>query len=328
MSPSLKRSTGKPFALASVHRVTNPPEAITMSFTSKLLCAVMLATLPACDGSDFPPPRWADGRRKLPDLWWTQQDFEVRLLPDAGAPSGVDAQPPIEQTPPVPGTSCSGNLTAEGTRWVKKGAGSQGIYSAPKTASASPSTVGTVPEGGAMKYFPTASQPGWACVLYGGAAGYIDASNLTTVPPAGLACKPGLKLSGCRWVKAGTGALNLRSVPSADAGNATVIAVIPEGASYKAAYYPDGDEPGWACLEYAGKTGYASAKYLAIAPPASSGSPGPGTTDPGSAFCTANPEVTWCGPLTKPCGWRSTKAECESVHLSGKPWRSSPTPSP
>jgi hypothetical protein len=299
--------------------------------TSKLLLFAIL--VPACSISDPPPSRSADSGWSTFDIWLPQLVDAGAPLSDAGAPASSDAGvpssleagadaptlPPIEQSPPVPNASCTGNLTAEGTRWIKKGAGPQGIFSGPKTAGSSPSTIGTVPEGGAMKYFPTASKPGWACVLHGGAAGYVDASNLTTVAPSGSGCKPGLTLKGYRWVKAGVGALNLRNVPAADAGTATVIEVIPEGASAKAAYYPEGDEPGWACLQYAGKTGYASAKYLAAAPPASSGgsSPGssggssPGTSEP---FCTANPEVTWCGPLTKPCGWRATKGECESVH--------------
>jgi hypothetical protein len=301
-----------------------------MTTTSKLLFSVLITALPACSVDDPPPPwRGTDGGWSTFDIWLPQLDAgptavdaeasRTDTAPAADTRPPAPPAPPVEQSPPVPGASCTGNLTAEGTRWVKKGAGPQGIYPTPKLPGTNPSSLASVPEGGALKYFPTASKPGWACVLFGGAAGYIDANALTTVAPTGTKCKPGLTLSGYRWVKAGTDALNLRSVPSADAGNATVIEVIPEGASHKAAYFADGDEPGWACLEYAGKTGYASAKYLATEPPApSSGSPGssPGTSDsdPGSAFCTANPEVTWCGPLTKPCGWRSTKGECESVH--------------
>lgn len=299
--------------------------AFTLSFS---LFAVVSMT--ACPSGEEPPPinaivdggPWADLYVFPADQQWAYPDQQPLPRPlDGGAPpadaaSTPDTQlsTPIEQSPPSPGVQCSGQLTAEGTRWVKKGAGTQSIYDAPKVAPATPTQQGTAPEGGAMKFFPTASKQGWACVLYGGVQGYIDASMLTTLPPsAEETCKPGLTSDGHRWVKAGTGSLNLRSEPTSDGGSATVLTTIPEGASGKATYYPSGDEPGWACVAYGGKTGYAAAKYLSASPPPTPSNPTP-TPSPSTGVCAKNTTASWCGPLTKPCDWRTTKGDCESVH--------------
>lgn len=283
-------------------RLTIPSASLYKLFA----LALLLSTLAACPGGDIAPTRSETDAWTLPDLW------QPPSATDAGPQADI-APPPIEQSPPD-GTPCTGLLTSEGTRWVKEGAGPQSIYDAPMIGGANPKDKGSVPEGGAMKFFPAASKPGWACVLYGGTYGYIDANNLATVPPSGMqGCKASLPDPSSRWVKAGTGSLNLRSEPAASGGAKTVLTAIPEGT--EARYRPTGDEPGWACLTYGGHTGYASAKYLSTTPNAgSSGGSGSGSSATSGGVCKKNLVASWCGPLTKPCSWRTTKSTCEAVH--------------
>jgi hypothetical protein len=246
---------------------------------------------------------------------------------DSGSPTPT-TDGPIEQSPPGQ-KECKAGLNSEGSRWVKKKGGSQSIRATP---SATGAVVGTVKEGEKMAFFPSASKNGWACILHQSTYGFVDAMALTTTPPAGsFSCKPGhnLKQDGFRWVKKGTGALNLRSEPSASGGTATVITTIPESPDAKATYYPEGDDPGWACLAFANKVGFASAKYLASSPPKypSTGGGGCGSggggydpssgNDPssysGSGKCVTNVNVG-CWWFTKPCEWRTTKGDCLSPH--------------
>ena len=230
------------------------------------------------------------------------------LAPDGLAPADAGTGAPQEQSPP--GTaSCKPGLSSEGSRWVKQNGGAQSIYDRPNTAGAGAVIQGSVPEGGKMDFFPGASKDGWACVLHGGTYGFVDASALTTSPPAGgFPCKPGLAQDGSRWGKLGVGALNLRDEPHV--GGAILLS-IPEGVGYPVAYYPDGDDAGWACVGFAGKVGYASATYLATAPP-SGADPG-GGYDSGTGKCVSDVNVG-CWWLTKPCDWRTTKADCLAAH--------------
>ena len=140
------------------------------------------------------------------------------------------------------------------------------VRSAPSTGA---SKVGTLSRGARVTVLSEAN--GWACIRYGSGTAYVSAQYIaydsaptgapTAAPTAAPTTAPtGAPSSGTATLVCG-GAMNIRQLPTTDS---TSLGTAPDGALLTVHSVGNGLEGDWACITYAGKTGYIKTKYLSF----------------------------------------------------------------
>ena len=128
------------------------------------------------------------------------------------------------------------------------------LRSGPGTTNA---VILTVPKGASVTV--SGSSNGWASANYNGTSGYI-ATQYLQAAGSGAATDPNATVTGNTGAAgsasaATTAAVNLREGPST---SNKVIMTVPKGASVTVSSTSNG----WAAVNYSGKSGYISTKYL------------------------------------------------------------------
>ena len=175
------------------------------------------------------------------------------------------------------------------------------VRSAPSTGA---SKVGTLSGGAKVTVLSEAN--GWACIRYGSGTAYVSAQYIayesapTTAPTAAPTSAPtaaptGAPASGTATLVCG-GAMNIRQLPTTDS---TSLGTAPDGALLTVHSVGNGVEGDWACITYAGKTGYIKTKYLSFgASPAPTAAPTAAATPAPTSAPTQTPDAGYVPGVT------------------------------
>ena len=175
------------------------------------------------------------------------------------------------------------------------------VRSAPSTGA---SKVGTLASGAKVTVLSEAN--GWACIRYGSGTAYVSAQYIayesapTTAPTAAPTSAPtaaptGAPASGTATLVCG-GAMNIRQLPTTDS---TSLGTAPDGALLTVHSVGNGVEGDWACITYAGKTGYIKTKYLSFgASPAPTAAPTAAATPAPTSAPTQTPDAGYVPGVT------------------------------